>query len=104
MNPPKERIPLLLRLFQPLSYDLVTNNIFEKKKAYGIRNKTWLRIYALKAGEDMYIVTGGAIKLTATMKEREHTQAELVKLEACKQFLLNEGIIDDDGVIDLLEL
>ena len=83
---------------------MVTNHLFEKKKAYSKKPKTWLRIYALKAGEDMYIVTGGAIKLTATMEEREHTKVELRKLDACRQFLINEGIVDDDGVIELLEL
>jgi hypothetical protein len=103
-KPSEERIQLLLRLFQPLSYNVVTNHLFEKKKAYGRKPKTWLRIYALKAGEDMYIVTGGAIKLTATMEERDHTKEELRKLEACRQFLINEGIVDDDGVIELLEL
>jgi ribosomal protein L17 len=101
---PDERIPLLLRLFKSLSNDVVTNHLFEKKKAYVNRNKTWLRIYALKAGEDMYIITGGAIKLTATMEEREHTQAELRKLNTCRQFLISEGIVDDDGVIELLEI
>ena len=76
----------------------------EKKKAYGKRNKTWLRIYALKAGEDMYIITGGAIKLTDNMGERPHTMRELKKLEICEQFLRSEGIVDEDGIIELLEL
>jgi hypothetical protein len=52
----------------------------------------------------MYIITGGAIKLTDKMEEREHTLKELKKLETCKQFLINEGIIDEEGIIELLEL
>jgi len=103
-KPLRERIPLFLRLFQPLSKNQGLEGFLDKKKVYGRRNKTWLRIYALKAGNDTYIITGGAIKLTDNMSERPHTQKELRKLEACKQFLLNEGIVDDDGIIELLEL
>jgi hypothetical protein len=103
-KPIKERIPLFVRLFQPLSKNQVAVAFLDKKKAYGRRNKTWLRIYALKAGADMYIITGGAIKLTDNMGERAHTNIELKKLETCKQFLLNEGLVDEEGVIELLEL
>ena len=61
-------------------------------------------MYALKASEDIYIITGGTIKLTDNMGERSHTSLELKKLEKCKQFLINEGIVDEDGVIEQLEL
>lgn len=101
---PKERKPLFLRLFHPLSHDQGISSFLEKKKAYGKRNKTWLRIYALKVGEDKYIITGGAIKLTDTMQERPHTMRELKKMEICEQFLKNEGIVDEEGFIEFLEL
>lgn len=103
-KPAKERIPLFLRFFKPLSKNQGKNSFLDKKKAYGKRNKTWLRIYALKAGEDRYIITGGAIKLTDNMGERAHTLKELGKLDACKQFLINEGIVDEEGIIELFEL
>lgn len=101
---PSERLVLLLRLFQPLKKNQTSLSFLEKKKAYGLSNKTWLRIYALKFGEDKYVITGGAIKLTDNMSEREHTREELRKLEACKRFIIDEGIVDDVGVIELLEL
>ena len=50
----------------------------------------------------IYIITGGAIKLTATMQEREHTLKELHKMEKVRQFLLCENIVDDDSFIDYL--
>lgn len=50
----------------------------------------------------MYIITGGAIKLTATMQEREHTRMELVKMDRVRRFLLEENIIDDDGFVDYM--
>jgi hypothetical protein len=38
------------------------------------------------------------------MVEREHTKEELRKLDVCKRFIIDEGIVDEDGVIELLEL
>jgi hypothetical protein len=101
---PSERLLLFVRLFKPLIKTQAIIPFLEKKKAYGLRNKTWLRIYALKFGSDKYIITGGAIKLTDNMSEREHTMNELRKLETCKRFIIDEGIVDEDGIIELLEL
>lgn len=52
---------------------------------------------------NVYIVTGGAIKLTAKMQDREHTIIELDKLNACKRFLQQNGIFDKDSFIDYFE-
>lgn len=41
--------------------------------------------------------------MTATMQEREHTLAELAKLEKVRQFLFDEHIIDDDSFIEYLK-
>ena len=49
------------------------------------------------------LVTGGAIKLTHTMQEREHTLEELRKLEKVRNFLLSEGASDMDGFYDLIQ-
>ena len=38
---------------------------------------TWLRIYALRIEKDVFLITGGAIKLTLQMEVREHTYKEL---------------------------
>ena len=75
----------------------------DKKKAYGVYYRSWLRMYALKICDDMYLITGGAIKLTDRMDERAHTRIELNKLERCKDFLFEQRIIDDKGVVELLE-
>src|SRR5690606_1965834 len=75
-----------------------------KKKAKGRRRKSWLRVYAIKIATDVFLITGGAIKLTKTMKEREHTQRELTKLEKCKSFLQENGIIDEDSFWELLDI
>lgn len=103
-QPPEQRVLLLRKFFRTLNLRKNRENFLETKKAYGTRRKTWLRLYALKAGDEVYIITGGAIKLTDTMEERKHTLKELRKIDICRQFLISEGIVDDDGVIELLEL
>jgi hypothetical protein len=54
----------------------------------------WLR--------NFFIITGGAIKLTATMQERKHTAEELVKIERTRRFLIDNGIVDENGFEDYL--
>ena len=56
------------------------------KRKYG--HSSWLRLYAIKLIQGNYIITGGAIKLTATMQEREHTRQELVKIDRVRRYLL----------------
>lgn len=61
-----------------------------------------MRIYAIKLAAGIYIIAGGAIKLTATMQEREHTLLELQKMEKVRRFLLEENIVDDESFIEYL--
>lgn len=72
------------------------------EKSKGKIKQSWLRIYAIKLTTGIYIITGGAIKLTATMEEREHTRNELVKLERVRNFLIDNGIVDEDGFYDYI--
>lgn len=92
-------------LFRPLDNYRTTDFILGKEKARlkrTLRHSSWLRIYAIKLAPGMYIITGGAIKLTATMQEREHTKTGLIKLEKVRRFLLDENIVDEDGFIDYM--
>lgn len=65
---------------------------------------TWLRIYALRIEKDVYLITGGAIKLTLLMEVRSHTNEELRKIKMCRDYLLKQGIVDHDGLIEELEI
>ena len=93
------------KLFRPLENRRTGEMLLGKEKAK-IKNRpvhgSWLRIYAIKLEPGCYIITGGAIKLTRTMQEREHTLAELRKMEAVRQFLLDGGAIDTDGFTDYM--
>lgn len=93
-------------LFHPLS--LADNRAHEmtREKARNWdreRHASWLRIYAIRIDPNVFVVTGGAIKLTAAMQDREHTQIELDKLNACREYLKQNGVFDQDSFIDLTE-
>jgi len=64
--------------------------------------RRWLRLYALRIDKNVYLITGGAIKLTKAMEERPHTSEELAKLERCRQFLQNNNVFDTDSFKELL--
>jgi hypothetical protein len=90
--------------FRPLS-NHTQETYLEKEKAKISKRRghaSWLRIYAIKLNRGIFIITGGAIKLSATMQEREHTAKELVKMERTRRFLIDNGIVDENGFEDYL--
>ena len=93
------------KLFRPLDNNETRESLLQKDKAkLGMRprHSSWLRIYAIRLSTGAYIITGGAIKLTFKMEEREHTLQELAKIERVKNYLLSEHIIDDDSFIEYI--
>lgn len=93
-------------LFRPLENSRTQEMMLGKEKARlhnTPRHASWLRIYAIKLDPGIFIVTGGAIKLTATMQEREHTLQELLKMEKVRSFLLEQGVMDSEGFTDFME-
>lgn len=51
-----------------------------------------LRLYALKITDDMFVITGGAIKITKKMQGHPITKEEFAKLEQAQKFLEHKGI------------
>ena len=93
-------------LFSHLENGRYSEVILGKEKAKGTGGRfrqSWLRIYAIKLDAGIYLVTGGAIKLTATMSERSHTLAELAKLERVRNYLIDKCVFDLEGLIDHTE-
>lgn len=93
------------QIFRPLENQRMREMLLGKEKAR-LRNTpshaSWLRIYAIKLAPGIYIITGGAIKLTRTMQEREHTLVELAKMERVRRYLLDNNIVDMDSFQDYL--
>lgn len=86
----------LQTIFKPLdNFDYRVKDL-QKSKAYGSQQKSWLRIYAIKIAPNTFVISGGGIKLTPTMNEREHLKTELVKLETVKTYLIDNGLLDED--------
>lgn len=94
------------KLFRPLENSRTQEMLLGREKAR-VKNRpnhaSWLRIYAIKLDPGVYIVTGGAIKLTATMQERQHTLDELKKMDLVRTFLLGENVFDAEGLADYLD-
>lgn len=95
----------LSMLFRPLNNNEASDVLLQKEKArlkYRFKHPSWLRLYAIKLTTGIYIITGGAIKLTATMQEREHTRIELAKLEKVRRYLIDADITDEEGFAEYL--
>lgn len=91
-------------LFKPLgTMDMSVRELAREKARNWDRSghASWLRIYAIRLEENVFVITGGAIKLTRTMQERPHTKEQLDKLNSCRQFSISNGVFDADSFIDL---
>jgi hypothetical protein len=67
-----------------------------------VNRRTLIQIL-IKLNSGIFIITGGAIKLTATMQERSHTALELTKIEKVRRFLIDIGIVDETGFEDYIK-
>jgi hypothetical protein len=85
--------------FRPLDNNRISEMLLGKEKGR-LNRGSWLRLYAIKLSVGIFIITGGAIKLTKTMREREHTLQELEKMEKVRNFLIQEHVFDEDSFID----
>ncbi len=99
---PEADLDKLFRHLEPTRVREMTLGKEKGKMSERPKHASWLRIYAIKLSPGRYIITGGAIKLTATMMERQHTLEELAKMEKVRNFLLAEGVIDNEGFEDYL--
>ena len=91
-------------LFKPLDVTDTKSMELTRQKARNWereRHDSWLIIYAIRLEPNVYVVTGGAIKLTRAMQDKEHTMIELNKLNKCKEFLKRNGVFDKDSFINL---
>lgn len=89
-------------VFKPLHKNDTTIK-HQETKAYGVNSRSWLRIYAIRIASNCYVISGGAIKLTRSMNNREHTRKELAKLKVLTSYLKGIGFedADDYGIIEI---
>ena len=97
-------------------YDYLDHNkenlsqVFEPLKKFGselvllkMKHKiNWVRLYAIQIETQYYVITGGAIKQSQKMADHPETTRQLKTLEKVKDFLLEQGINDMDGFLELM--
>lgn len=88
--------PDLDGLFEPLHKPEAYGNSRYKSdyKAKGEKNTApWVRVYAVRCDENIYVITGFGIKLVRQMKEDPLLETELNKLEGATNYLKEIGMI-----------
>jgi len=95
-----DRFETLSTLFKPLHDKTTRIEEYEMNKAKGLNKPSWLRIYAIRIDANLFVVSGGAIKLTKTINDRPHLIQEFWKLELTKAYLMD----DDQADLELFEL
>lgn len=64
--------------------------------------KSYLRLYAIRIEDNVFVITGGAIKFHHLMEDRPHTKNELSKIKKARDYLKAQSILDEDGFNDFL--
>lgn len=111
MSKPKNELALLFDSWNDFGYlmdffmDMTIRELTREKARNWDRtgHASWPRVYAIRLEKNVFVITGGAIKLTRTMLERPHTQEQLDRLNACRKFLVDNGVFDSDSFISLTE-
>lgn len=86
-----DREETLSGLFSPLRNGFTRVEPLEKNKVRGHRRHSWLRLYAVRLDVNVFVISGGAIKLTRTMNERTHLVMELKKLDMLCAYFRESG-------------
>ena len=87
------------RLFIPLKYSETNKTISLRK---GKINHNRLRLYAIKLIDELFIITGGAIKMSQRMLDHPGTAKEHSKLSAARQYLEINDIHNEDAFFELI--
>ncbi len=84
--------------FKPLNNQEYSERILSLQKG----REQYLRLYAVKIGNNCFAITGGAIKFTHLMQDRPHTSVELDKIKLCRDYFNNAGVFDEDSFYELV--
>lgn len=86
------------QFFKPLENTEYKIRVLSRQKG----RINYLRIYALRIDDNCFVITGGAIKFTQFMDDRDHTKQELKKLSRCKSYLQENNVFDSDSFYGFL--
>lgn len=90
--------------FKPLDDNKAKlENVFQTKGKSNLKLKhRLLRVYAIRIDENIYVLTGGAIKLVWKMNQQDETYIELGKLQRVRNYLNYNGVVDNDSFYELI--
>ena len=91
--------PDLEDYFKPLNGKYGYDIEYIPVKGYGVLESTFLRLYAIRFGENCYLIVYGGIKLNSSIQNSPGLQGMVFrKIDKVKQYLLDEIIIDKDDI------
>lgn len=68
-------------------------------KSYGTKNPSFLRIYAIKPKKNLFIITGGGIKLSDSIQDSPDIKDHVLQnIDKVRKFLREENIFDSDDI------
>lgn len=88
--------------FKPLNNQSSIGEELQPSKTRGADKNCWIRIYAVRVNPEMFIVTGGAIKLVHTIKEDSILVDERSKLLRVRDYLKHEGLYDAETYQEII--
>lgn len=94
------------QLFRPLNDNEYMIVDLQKTKARADKKRIknpWCRLYAIRLDKNLFIVTGGGIKLTRTMNEDVQLIRELDKLNWAYSYLKSNNILNGQDLNDYYE-
>ena len=68
-------------------------------KSYGTGRPSFLRIYAIKLKNNLYVITGGGIKLADTIQDSPDLQNHVIQnIDKVRAWLIQNGIMDEQDL------
>lgn len=97
----KNLLKLLNQRFHPLVNTDTSSELLKSKAKPKRPKEPWVRLYAVKVSNDLYLFSGGAIKLVRYMDDDEATKKEKRNLERLRDGLKELGLYDQDAYTEL---
>ena len=72
---------------------------YEPMKSYGTGRPPLLRMYAIKMGKNVYLITGGGIKLADTIQNSPGLKDHVLQnIDRVRRWLKNNGVLDGEDM------
>lgn len=94
------------KIFRPLNnheYEILDLQKTKTKADKKLIRNPWCRLYAIRVERNLFIVTGGGIKLTRRMEESIYLKNELKKIDHAQIFLKSQNILSGSDLNDYYE-